>query len=358
MIELEENTLYFKFDKNKLIENFNSYSKLGTIYYPIKTNSNQHVLEELIRVNSGFLVTTLNNFELLKETNIDIAKVCIINVLAEKETIKYYYDNGVRFFTFDNMNALLDFSKYADLSKTKIVVRLSTMQIFEDKFTHLGANLEETLEMISFLKDKCSEYGISFYIQNDLKQQENVLQSIFNYIVDNYSNLGLKFANVGGINLESQDSEEILNKLKSTLHLEECIVEIGRDLVQNCMEVETRIIREKTINNKKVVIIKNGIYSGFFHTILYNKKFQMCLKLKNGKEVNMTHERSASNNFEFFLCGGSSESGDKIGTMYINDKYQEELVEGATIILKNAGAYFEEFFMAYGNDLKCIINSK
>jgi len=358
MIELEENNLYFKFDKNKLIENFNSYSKLGTIYYPIKTNSNQHVLEELIRVNSGFLVTTLSNFETLKNFNVDMSKVCIINVLAEKETIKYYYDNGVRFFTFDNINSLIEFSKYADLSKVKIVIRLSIMQIFEDKFTHLGANLEETLEMISFLKDKCSEYGIEFYIQNDLKQKENVLENIFKYIVKKYCDLGIKFASVGGINLENKNCEEILNDFKSTLKLEELIIEIGRDLVQDCMEMGTRIIREKSINNQKVIIIKNGIYSGFFHAILYNKKFQMCLKLKDGKEVNMTPERLDSNDFEFFLCGGSSESGDKIGTMYINDKYQDELIEGATIIVKNAGAYFEEFFMAYGNDLKCIINKK
>lgn len=354
MHESKENNVYFKFDRNKLKENFNNYSKLGTIYYPIKTNSNLKILEELKDKNSGFLVTTLNNFEKLKELNVDMSKVCIINVLAEKETVKYYYDNGVRFFTFDDMSSLLDFSQYADLSRTKIAIRLSTMQIFPDKFTHLGANLVETFEMINFLKDKCNNYGIAFYIQNDLKQKENVLENIFEHIAEKYSDLEIKFASVGGINLTTKNIEEILIKFKQQLDLEEIILELGRDLVKDTMELETRVIREKIIDGKKVVIIKNGIYSGFFHAILYNQKFDIYLKTSE-KEIKLEYERVNENDMEIVLCGGSSESGDKIGTMYINFEYQKQLSEDAIIIVKNVGAYFEEFFMQYASDLKCIL---
>ena len=52
------------------------------------------------------------------------------------------------------------------------------------------------------------------------------------------------------------------------------------------------------------------------------------------------------------MCGGSSDSGDKIGLMYINSKYKDELTTGAKIRIKDVGAYFEEFFMPYSNDLK------
>ena len=38
MINLEENNLKFYFNKNKLIENYNKFSKDGDIYYPLKTN--------------------------------------------------------------------------------------------------------------------------------------------------------------------------------------------------------------------------------------------------------------------------------------------------------------------------------
>lgn len=37
--------------------------------------------------------------------------MCFINVLAEYETVKYLYNSGVRFFTFDNLDAIINFSK-------------------------------------------------------------------------------------------------------------------------------------------------------------------------------------------------------------------------------------------------------
>lgn len=348
MIELEENNLYFKFDKNKVAENFNNYSRLGSVYYPVKTNSNKLIVERLKELNSGFLVTTLNNFEVLKELDVNMDKVCVINVLSEEETIKHYYDNGIRFFTFDNMNSLIEFSKYADLTQTKIVIRLSTMQMFPEKFTHLGADLDEALKMINFLKDKCNNYGIAFYIQHDLKQKENVLEKSFDYIVKSYHGIGVKFANIGGISLTNK--KEMIDEFKAALELEEVVLEVGRDLVQDSMEIETRIIREKTINNKKIITIKNGIYSGFFHAILYGKKFPMYLKVEEDR-INLEYQKAKETDCEIFVYGGSSESGDKIATVYIDTKYKDELVEGNKIIIKDVGAYFEEFFMSYGSDL-------
>lgn len=357
-MNLEENNVYFRFNKNQLIDNFNEYNKLGTLYYPVKTNSNEAILEELIGLNSGFLVTTLKNFEKLQKLKANMDKVCIINVLAEKETVKYYYDNGVRFFTFDNMKSLLDFSEYADLSKVKIAIRLSTMDIFKDEFTHLGADSREALEMIEFLKDKCSDYGIAFYIQKNLKSKENVLESTINHILNNYKNLGLKFINIGGVALKSKDYIDILEDFKLQLDLEEIILEVGRDLVSNTMDLETRIIRSKNVSNQKIVIIKNGIYSGFFQSILYGKNFEMYLVNKENKQIKFEHEKTENNEIEIFLCGGSSESGDKLGKVYIDSKYEDELLEGGIIVIKNVGAYFEEFFMGYASDLNVKIQTK
>lgn len=350
-MKLEENNVYFRFDKSKLVSNFNEYSRLGNIYYPIKANSSLNVLQAMKELNSGFCITTLDNFEKVKKLSIDSKKICIINVLSGNETLKYYYDAGVRFFTFDDMNSLMEFSKYADLSTTKIVIRLSTMQIFDDEFSHLGASLEEALQMIKFLMGKCNDYGIAFYIQNNLKYKENVLEKIFNYILEKYSNLGLKFANIGGISLLGKSNEELLAKFKSELNLKEIVLEIGRDLVENTIELETTIIRDKIINGKKLVIIKNGLYSGFFDVVLHNRKFDMHLKLKNNKEIKIFQEKQNESDAEFILCGGSADSSDKLGTMYIDLQYTKQLEKGNIITIKNTGAYFEEFFMTYGNDL-------
>lgn len=359
MINLEENNIYFYFNKKKLIENFNDFSELGNIYYPLKTNSNEVIIKTLQPLiekgNNGYLISSIYHFEILKTANINPLKMCFINVLAEKNTVKYLYDNGVRFFTFDNLNTVMEFSKYADLSKVKIAIRLSTMQVFNNKYIHLGADLEECLEIFSFLKNsKCNDYGISFYIQKSLKTENNVLEKILKYIQENYNKLKINFISIGGLKQSKEISKELLENLKNELQIRQVILEVGRYLVEDTIEMETRIIREKNINNEKTVIIKNGIYSGFFDILLYNKKFSIYLKSKNDGEIKVEYEKSEVNDYEFFMCGGSSDSGDKIGLMYINSKYKNELKTGAKFIVKDVGAYFEEFFMPYSNDLKKI----
>ena len=356
MITLEENNIKFYFNKNRLIDNYNNFSELGNIYYPLKTNSNEMIIKELKpmlnKENYGFLISSICHFEILQKANVNPLNICLMNVLSEDSTIKYLYDNGVRFFTFDNLNSLVSFSRYAELDKVKIAIRLSTLQVFNNKFTHLGGDIEECKAMIEFLKYKCNNYGISFYMQNNLKTEDNVLQRILNYIQENYKNSGINFVSIGGLDKRKEINKEILNNLKGKLKINQIILEIGRYLVEDTIEMETRIIREKTIGNIKTIIIKNGIYSGFFDVLLYDKKFSIYLITKDNEEIKVEYEKSEINDYEFYLCGGSSDSGDKIGLMYINSKYKNELIAGAKICVKNVGAYFEEFFMPYSNDLK------
>lgn len=357
MEELEENKIYFYFNKKKLIENFNNFSELGNIYYPLKTNSNEILLKTLQKnlinkENNGFLISSISNFETLQKVKVDLSKMCFINVLAEDETVRYLYNAGVRFFTFDNFNSLVNFAEYADLTKVRIAIRLSTIQVFSNRFTHLGANLEECIEMLVFLRDRCNDYGMSFYMQNDLKTEENVLEKMLQYIQEKFNNLGISFVSIGGLEQSKEINKKILEKFKTQFKINQIILEIGRYLVENTVEMETRIIREKIVNRRKTVIIKNGIYSGFFDILLYNKKFPIYLKTKEEEEIKLEYEKSKSNDYEFFLCGGSSDSGDKIGVMYINSKYKDELTKGAKLRVKNVGAYFEEFFMPYSKDLK------
>ena len=128
----------------------------------------------------------------------------------------------------------------------------------------------------------------------------------------------------------------MLKNFKDELQIKQIILEVGKNLVEDTIEMETRIIREKTVENIKTVIIKNGIYSGFFDVLLYNRKFPIYLKSKNDGDIKIEYTKSEVNDFEFYMCGGSSDSGDKIGVMYIDSKYKDELKIGAKFIVKNA----------------------
>ena len=122
-------------------------------------------------------------------------------------------------------------------------------------------------------------------------------------------------------------------------------------MVGNTFDMITKVIRLKNIKDKSIVIIKNGIYSGLLDVLLYNEKFQFYLKTINNDYIEFSHVKDNEHDYEIYMCGGSSDSGDIIGTMYINKKYRDEIKIGTEILIKDIGSYFEEFFMNYGGDI-------
>jgi diaminopimelate decarboxylase len=355
MIKLKENNIYFHFNKAKLTDNFDNYKKLGNIYYPLKTNSNKNVLEFLSTLlapdGNGFLISNIKHYEQLTEIGVNPNKMCLINVFAEDETIEFLYNKGVRYFTFDNLNALINFSKYANLNDCKVAIRLNTMKIFVNKFAHIGANPDDCISMFDYLRGKCNDYGISFYIQSNIKCEEKAFERILNYIANKFKDANLKFISIAGVKRAHEINADYLKRIKEELNINEIILEPGKYLVGDTIDMETKIIRTKILNDKFILIIKNGIYSGFFDVLLYDEKFELYLETKNDGYVKFNYEKMANSDCEVNICGGSSDSGDVLGQMYIEEKYKKELVEGKNIVVKNIGAYFEEFFMPYGGDI-------
>ena len=122
-------------------------------------------------------------------------------------------------------------------------------------------------------------------------------------------------------------------------------------MVENTFHLKTKIVRNKIFHDKKIIIIKNGIYSGFLDILLYDKKFDFYLKIDSDKYVSISNYMDDKHNYEIKVCGASSDSRDILGTLFLNEKYKNELKVGNEMIIKNIGSYFEEFFMSYGGDI-------
>lgn len=348
-----ENEITFLINKNVIIHNYKNYSKIGNVFYPLKTNTNKIVLKTLIdNFNScdGFLISNINHFNLLDSMKVSQKNMCYINVLSGDNTIKYLYDRGVRFFVFDNFKSLEKFISYANLSECKISIRLNTMEMFNDTLMHLGASTTECKEMLDLLNDKCDSIGISFYLQTKIKNEIGALERILHYISENFNNYKIDFLSLAGIKSYDEINVDIINQTKSQLHLKSIILEPGKYLVGNSISMITKIIRIKNINNKNILIIKNGIYSGLLDVVLYNEKFKLYL-IDNDKYIDFSYIKDDNHNIEVYICGGSSDSGDVIGTLYVSEDCFNKISVGSEILIKDVGAYFEEFFMSYGGDI-------
>lgn len=351
---LNENDIEFLFDIKRLNYNYGGYKKLGNIFYPLKTNSNQIVIKQLNSIfnnNDGFLISNIDHYNTLSQLNILPSKMCLINVLSGNDTIKYLYEKGVRFFVFDNCDTLNSFLSYADLTQCKISVRINTMEVFNDTLMHLGASTAECRKMLNILNTKCDNIGISFYLQTKIKKEKNAMKKMLSYIEQSFRGFKLKFISIAGIEEFSSLDEEYLKNLKLSMNLDEIILEPGKHLVGNTFDMRTKVIRVKNIGNKSIIIIKAGIYSGLFDVVLYDEKFKIYFKSKNNNYIKFSYTKDNEHNYEIYMCGGSSDSGDVIGTMYINEKYKQEMEIGTEILVKDIGAYFEEFIMPYGGDI-------
>lgn len=346
----ESNIIDFYLNINKLKENYDKFSAIGPIYYPLKTNSNDEVIKQLMRLygnsENGFLVTHISHYNKLIRLGVTPDKMCLVNVITNDNTIKFLYESGVKYYTFDNIKTLNNFLSYADVNDIKIAIRLNIFEAF-GVFSHLGATCEECKEMLDVLKKKnVKDYGISFYLQKETLPKGNVLDKMLDYIKNNFNNYQMHFLNIGGAVRPDDINIEKLNQVKNILGAEKIILEPGRYLIGNAGYMETKIIKQKSSN---VFIIRNGIYAGLVDVLLYHKKFDFYLEANSGL-VQLRYE-PFDNSREFIICGASSDSGDRMGKFYIEDKYYSDLKEGASIIVDNALAYVEEFFMPLGGDL-------
>ena len=110
-MNLDENDVEFLFNPNKLIYNYNGYKKLGNIFYPLKTNSNDMIIYNLKKIfnpEDGFLISNTKHYDILRKLNVTPDRMCLINVLSGNGTIKYLYNQGVRFFVFDSISIFYD----------------------------------------------------------------------------------------------------------------------------------------------------------------------------------------------------------------------------------------------------------
>ncbi len=344
----------FLFNQGNLIDNFKNFNKLGKISYPLKTNSQTIIIETLKPLiendDNYFAISTTSHFKFLQQNNISPQKMSCINVLTSDETIKNFYEKGIRFFTFDNLTSLENFLKYAESKDLKVSIRISINQIFNSNY-HLGASLDDTLKMLNMLKERNIDFGISFYLPLKIKRNPKSLKIISNYIIKNFKNSKLKFVCMAGLLMPDSIDKCIFKDIKNNLSINDIYLEPGEYMLNNTLDLQTEIIRTIYDRHTKLVI-QNGIFSGMLDKLILNKKFDFYIK--NGQTIINILTKPKINYKKLYVFGGSGDSSDFLGKYYIDKKYLSLLTTSSNIYIKNVGAYFQEFYLSHGEEYKYI----
>ncbi len=353
---MDKNNIFY-INTKRLDANFEEYRKLASVCYPIKANSAKQVLlklKPLIENGGGyFSVSSFNHFENLLKYKISSENVCLINVLCKDEIIKKLYHEGVRFFTFDNIDKLKTFLLYADDLYTKLCFRLNISEVFKEQ-SHLGCKVDEIKQMIKLAKERM--VGISFYLPGKLKSKKSSLRKMLNFIYKNFNN-EIDFISIAGIKQPQSIDKEFLNFIRDKMKLKNLYLEPGQFLLEKTMRLETDILR--FIDGRhKMLVIQNGLFSGFLDKLIFNKKYQFYLK--NKEKVYPIFQKRGLNRVSIDFYGGSGDCSDFLGKYYIDREICKMINQDSKIIIDNIGAYFEEFYMPHGGDIKTeyLINDK
>ena len=128
-------------------------------------------------------------------------------------------------------------------------------------------------------------------------------------------------------------------------------LEPGEYMLYGAIDLKTSIVRFK-YGKRKSLILKNGIFSGMLDRVLYNKKFDFILTI-NGKTIHLSpHIKFGMT--KIYVYGGSGDSVDYLGKYYIEKEFANLFKENQEVIIKNAGAYFEEFYIPHGDELQIV----
>lgn len=315
-------TPFILINKKRVINNYirlkNNFP-FANIFYAIKANPANEILEQLKKLNSSFDIASKYQLDKVLKLGVTPDRISYGNTIKKSQDIKYFYDKGVRIFATDSFEDIENISKFAPGSK-----------IF-CRFLFYGGNASWTLSKkfgcesqmaIQILKKSKQlgliPYGVSFHVgsqQHDIKSWFSALMQS-KYIFDklNKDNIKLQCINMGGgfpcqysqnIKKIQEYSKEIKQYLKELFGnaIPAIFIQPGRSLVGDSGILVTSIIQctRKHLNDDlKWCYIDAGKFNGLIQT------------LKQSIIYNILQKQQQKQKAQFIIAGPTCDSEDII----------------------------------------------
>jgi len=318
------------------------------IYYAMKANPAEEVVELLHKKGSNFDVATIYEMEQLLRMGVSPDKMSFGNTIKKAKDIKKAYEYGVRLFVTDSHSDLRKLA--ANAPGSRVFFRLLTESNGADwplsrKF---GAHTGQIYSLIVEARDLgLVPYGLSFHVgsqQRDIGEWDHSISQC-KYLFDDvkrYEGIELKMVNLGGglpakylkPTRSIQQYAEIITKY---LHeyfgeeLPEILIEPGRYMAGDAGVVVTEIVlisKKSESSQYEWVYLDIGKFGGLIETLDEAIKYPIFPE----KGYNGAGSK------EVILAGPTCDSMD---ILYEHFKYElpKDINEGDRLFILTAGAY-------------------
>jgi ornithine decarboxylase len=349
-------TPYYKFDKSKFEAIVRAYQAIGEVYYPIKANDNELVVNVAMESSCSFEVDSIEHLKMLickKGLNPD--RLLYSYPIREVRDIKDAFKLNVRKYVVDSVE---EYNKVVSIVKNALFfVRLNIADLLKFNLRSTqnkwGLSIDHAKDLIHKIRENGNDViGISFYLFKEVvdsstpKDRLEKLEKTLRSLIDNFSGLDIQYLNIGGgISPDNvKNIENTLNRAKAAIGAKYAIIEPGSPLLDPCIDMVVSVIAIKRINGSNVVFINSGIYRGLIDVIIKGKRFDIFdFKNCDGKDQENT-----------LVCGSSSDVIDFLGEYEL----RTDLKVGDRLIVKGCGAYSSVMQTGFykKNSIKMIIS--
>lgn len=343
-------TPLYIYDFNKIQKRYLSvkeafHAKKSLVCYAVKANSNLSLLKHLANLGSGFDCVSFNEVKRALLAGALKYKIIFSGVGKKDSEIQSALQEDILMI---NVESMAELSRVEEIAKklnlkARISIRVNpnidpkthpyiSTGLKENKF---GVSIDEAKRM--YIKAKNSDFlnpiGIHFHIGSQLIDLKPIHEaaSIVSKLMQELRALeiDIKFFDIGGgigIKYKDEQKVDLYNYAQGVLAALKgqdvtIICELGRFLVGEAGELLTKVLYEKTNNDKRFVVV-DAAMNDLLRPSLYDA-YHEIVSLKDG---------------EFFDCdvvGPVCESGDFLG----KNRKLPLLENGDLLVIKGTGAY-------------------
>lgn len=327
------------------IEKFNTFQKNDIdVYYALKANNYEPLVKSMIAAGYGFDVASIEEIKYVLSLGADPSQISFSAPTKLDRDIKEASNLGVRYFVFDSK---YEIEKIINNAKDPILIARITANNVDAtfnlsvKFGITPEYYEEILETVS--RKNLTFEGVTFHVgsqNSSITSWRSALKGAGDFIqLAKKYGIEISILNIGGgipvkYNGYVREPQYYIDKIsdyikkfrKNCPTIKKVIIEPGRALSANTMELVVRVINIKEYKNPPLLITDLSVFNGLIEPIVGLEY-----------EIEAVENHKPRQKLKYYKVGGISCDGCDI----IKKKclLPKELDIGDCLKIKHAGAY-------------------
>ncbi len=293
LVEKHGTPLYIV-SREKLLENYNRLDRClpaVTLFYAVKTNQHEGILEILKNAGAGFDVASRG--EIMDAVNAGAnprEDLIFADTVKDPKHIAHAFGIGLDDFTFDNRSEITQIARHAPGANVHVRIMVSnkgSVAHLSDKF---GAEIDEAVPLLLEARDQgLVPRGVSFHVGSQCLDHQRYVDALDQTrgVFDEAAKHGLDLEMIdigGGFPVKYEDEKidiegmcAVIDKHYRKLFGTEVqlVAEPGRAIVGDAVILVTKVISESVRKGKSWLYFDDGTYGSFMEVLLYQMRFPM-----------------------------------------------------------------------------------